>query len=57
MTADATAYGVSAVISHVYSDGYVKTIAFVSRTLSKVREIMPNEVLSNSISICTFMVD
>ena len=35
MAADASAYGVGPVISHVYPDGSEKPVAFVSCTLSK----------------------
>ena len=34
MAADASAYGVGAVISHVFPDGAERPIAFTSRTLS-----------------------
>ena len=35
MAADASAYGVGAVISHVFPNGHEKPVAFASRTLSK----------------------
>jgi hypothetical protein len=35
MAADASAYGVGAVVSHVMPDGAERTIAYASRTLSQ----------------------
>ena len=35
MAADAPAYGVGVVISHIYPDGSEKPVAFASRTLSR----------------------
>jgi len=35
MAADASAYGVGTIISHVYPDGHEKPVAFASRMLSK----------------------
>ena len=34
LAADASAYGVGAIISHIFLDGFERCIAFVSRTLS-----------------------
>ena len=41
LAGDASAYGIGAVISHVFEDGSQRPVAFASRTLSPTKGITP----------------